>query len=84
MSEELGGKGELAVIPCDVSKDSDVDNLFSEISKKYGGVDICINNAGLGIKAPILTGESKDWQTMFDVSFSTTFPACGLEPPRYK
>jgi len=71
MADELGGKGELTGIPCDVSKDSDVDNLFSEISKKYGGVDICINNAGLGLNATILYGNSKDWQTMLNVSNGT-------------
>jgi len=69
LSDEFGDKGELTVIQCDVSKDSDVDNFFCEITRKYGGVDICINNAGvLRPSSSILHGESDMWQSTFDVS----------------
>jgi len=85
LSDEFGSKGELTVIQCDVSKDSDVDKLFCEIAKKYGGVDICINCAAIVISSnSILYGENKNWQATFDVSLSlfiiimllTCCPAC--------
>jgi len=69
LSNEFGDKGELTVIQCDVSKDLDVDNLFSEITKKYGGVDICINNAAIAIPGnSILSGETQAWQSTLNVS----------------
>ncbi|XP_067950038.1 dehydrogenase/reductase SDR family member 11-like [Watersipora subatra] len=65
---ELGSIGELTVIACDVSDEEDVVSMFSKINKKYGGVDVCINNAGLSYQSPILSGESADWQRMFNVN----------------
>lgn len=57
-------------VTCDVSKESDVQSMFSQINEKYGGVDVCINNAALLLNAPLLTGSTADWQSMVDVSTS--------------
>ena len=42
--------------------------MFAEIKEKYGGVDVCINNAGLAHLAPLLEGKTEDWKHMFEVS----------------
>lgn len=63
----MKGLGELMAMQCDVSKEADVVRLFGRIQDQFGGVDICINNAGVLLDAPILTGSTSDWQTMFDV-----------------
>ena len=63
----MGILGELMTIQCDVAKEQDVIAMFSQISNKYGGVEICINNAGLSKNCPILSGDSDDWQTIMDV-----------------
>ena len=42
--------------------------MFGEIKKKYGGVDVCINNAGLGVDASLTGGETAKWKEMLDVS----------------
>ncbi|XP_067931696.1 dehydrogenase/reductase SDR family member 11-like [Watersipora subatra] len=68
LESTFGSKGELTIIPCDVSKEDDVISMFSKIKEKYGGVDVCINNAGLSKSSPILSGKSEDWQLMFDVN----------------
>ena len=39
--------GEAFAIQADVSKQSDIDRLFKETKKKFGRVDILINNAGI-------------------------------------
>ena len=39
-----------------------------DVCKKNGGIDVCINNAGLGTFAPLLSGENDQWREMFDVS----------------
>ena len=41
--------------------------MFAEINEKYGGADVCINNAGLGEDAPLLSGKTDDWKLMMDV-----------------
>ena len=44
--------------------------MFSKIKEKYGAVDICVNNAGLGFASTLLTGETSAWKNMFDVRSS--------------
>ncbi|KAB7500243.1 Dehydrogenase/reductase SDR family member 11 [Armadillidium nasatum] len=48
LSENLkGSKGSLLPLKCDLNKEEDIRNVFDTIKKELGGVDICINNAGL-------------------------------------
>ena len=42
--------------------------MFAEIRERWGGVDILINNAGLGHKAPLLSGETRHWREMLEVN----------------
>ena len=68
MSDNLkDSEGFLDAIECDVSKEDQVLAMFEKIQKQYGGVDICICNAGLSYNAPILTGKTEEWRHMFDV-----------------
>ena len=42
--------------------------MFETIQSKYGGLDVCVNNAGLMQKAPLLSGDTEHWREMLDVS----------------
>jgi NAD(P)-dependent dehydrogenase (short-subunit alcohol dehydrogenase family) len=39
-----------------------------EIEKKFGGLHILVNNAGVGLQAPVSTGTYKDWEWGFGVN----------------
>ena len=60
-------KGSLTAIQCDVSKEDQILSMFEKIKTQFGGVDVCVNNAGLGHNAPLLTGSTEMWREMFDV-----------------
>lgn len=68
VESELGGLGELKTITCDVSSEEQVLEMFQEIKKLYGGIDVCINNAGIMKRTSVLGGKSEDWQSLMDVS----------------
>jgi len=42
-----GLAGTVAGVCCDVSLEEDVDRLFAEIQQTFGGLDICVCNAGI-------------------------------------
>ena len=69
LGEELNA-GPEAFLPVrtDVGSPEEVHELFSTIRKKWGGVDVLINNAGLSHAAPILEGDYKKWKKMVDVN----------------
>jgi len=69
VADELRGqKGSLTAIRCDISKDDDVRALFSTIKRKFGGVDVCINNAGLDSFSSLIDGDPSKWRAMLDVN----------------
>ena len=69
--------GLLHPIKCDLTQEKDILAMFDVIWKKFGGVDVCINNAGLAHAATLLDGDTAKWKNMTDVksfimlSFST-------------
>jgi 3-oxoacyl-[acyl-carrier protein] reductase len=59
-------------IPCDVTKQDDVDRLFSEILAA-GPLDVAVNNAGLGGTANLVDMTDQEWDAVLDVSLKGTF-----------
>jgi len=50
----------------DVSKVEDIDAFVSEVVRKFGGVDILINNAGVGTAETIMNAPDEKWQYYWD------------------
>ncbi|KAK2141064.1 hypothetical protein LSH36_1171g00039 [Paralvinella palmiformis] len=61
-------EGHLEPVQCDVRKESDINNMFNLIESKYGGLDVCINNAGLYKDAPLLSGSTECWREIMEES----------------
>jgi len=53
---------------CDLRDINAITNMFTEIRQETGGVDVLVNNAGLGKKASLLDGDTEDWRTMLEVN----------------
>lgn len=58
---QLEGKGH-SVHKADVADPEAVERLVSSASQSLGGLDIVVNNAGIGIYHPIATTSYEDWQ----------------------
>lgn len=66
---ELGVTGErVMLIRADLRDEKDIAAMFGAIRERWGGVDVLVNNAGLGHKAPLLSGESEHWRDMLEVN----------------
>lgn len=59
--------GEVMAVKADVTSDADVNRLFDETVKKYGGVDLLLNNAGLSQRGKFLEIDDKMWQVDIDI-----------------
>lgn len=64
---ELGDEQTLA-IPTDVTDPSACAALVDRTLDHFGSLEVLVNNAGLGLYAPIIEADPEDWRTMFDVS----------------
>ncbi len=59
-------------IPCDVTIQEQVDRLLAFAIAELGGVDVLINNAGLGGTAPLVEMTDAQWHRVIDVSLTGT------------
>lgn len=64
---------EALVIPADVSKKSDVDNMVKLTMEHYGKIDILVNNAGIGMIRSVEGLTEKDWNKVIDVNLKGVF-----------
>jgi 3-oxoacyl-[acyl-carrier protein] reductase len=69
---EILGEPPLA-IPCDVTKEEDVQELFDSAAKEHGRIDVAVNNAGLGGTANVADMTDEQWNAVLDVSLNGTF-----------
>src|SRR5258708_36971127 len=68
--ETMGG--EAFVIQADVGKPEDVDRLFGEVLKKFGKIDILVNNASYSKPGDLLEGDLKLWHEQWQNNFMST------------
>jgi NADP-dependent 3-hydroxy acid dehydrogenase YdfG len=60
--------GEVAVRAADVRREEDVLALFALARERFGGVDVLVNNAGLGRAAPLGSSPTEPWREMLEVN----------------
>ena len=65
---ELGVVG----IPCDVTDEASVQTLFAAAAKELGGIDVLVNNAGLGGTAELHEMTDDQWSIVLDVTLNGT------------
>ena len=76
VAEELRGRGgEVATIACDVSDAQACRALVEEAVARFGGVDVLVNNAGIGfLMKPLLEVDpAKEWDQVIAVNLSGAF-----------
>jgi NADP-dependent 3-hydroxy acid dehydrogenase YdfG len=63
-----GGRGEIFIQKLDVTSKSNCDSFADAVVKKWGKVDILINNAGLMPLSYFMNGKVEEWEQMIDVN----------------
>jgi 17beta-estradiol 17-dehydrogenase / 3beta-hydroxysteroid 3-dehydrogenase len=61
--------GEAALpIACDLRDEAAILAAFAEVRARWGGVDLLVNNAGLGREAPLVSGSTEHFREMLEVN----------------
>ncbi|XP_014275109.1 dehydrogenase/reductase SDR family member 11 isoform X2 [Halyomorpha halys] len=61
-------KGRIFPLPCDITKDEEIVNLFQKINDTIGPVHVLVNNAGIAYQTSVLECNLKHWRYMFDLN----------------
>src|SRR2546427_11274962 len=57
--------GEAVVIPTDVTIPAQVERMTTETIRALGGIDVLVNNAGVGLNASVADAEAADVEALF-------------------
>ena len=71
LEQETGKRPEIAL--CDVTRQDDVDALFTTATNALGQIDILVNNAGLGGTANLVDMKDEQWDSVLNVTLNSCF-----------
>ena len=85
VAEEFRASGANAIsYICDVTKKSEVDNLYDHAMSKFGKIDVSIQNAGVITIARIEELPEQDWDKIMAVNTKGVFLCCQAAAMRMK
>jgi 3-oxoacyl-[acyl-carrier protein] reductase len=79
---ETGGK--VAGKAADVRNHEDVAGLFQFVDTHFGGLDVLVNNAGLGVFRSVSDLTVEEWQLTLETNLSGVFYCCREAFPRFQ
>ena len=79
VAEEIGG----LFVPCDVTSEADVENLFKAAFDAFGSVDVAFNNAGISPPDDdsILDTGIEAWRRVQEVNLTSVYLCCKAAIP---
>ena len=82
----LDGAGPAAVetLQADVRRRDDVTRVVDATAARFGGLDILINNAGVGVFKEVAEMTGDEWQQVIDTNLSGVFHACRAAIPHMR
>ena len=76
--------GEALDVPTDVGKEEDMNRLFEAARERFGGLDVLVNNAGVGLGVPVDQVDMKDYERLMDTNLKGMYLGCRLGVPMMK
>jgi short-subunit dehydrogenase len=82
LQQELAAEGYYSIImPADLTVREQIQQVFTRIRQQYDGIDILINNAGLGLYAPLERLEAEDVHYLFELNVFAPITMIQLATP---
>jgi 3-oxoacyl-[acyl-carrier protein] reductase len=80
----LGGGDRVHALRADVREPADAKRLVDETVRRFGGVDVLVNNAGVGKFGNVADMGLDDWRQVLDTNLSGVFYCCRAAIPAMK
>jgi NAD(P)-dependent dehydrogenase (short-subunit alcohol dehydrogenase family) len=84
LSRALAGGASLHTAAADVRDRLAVESLMNETTRRHGGFDILINNAGVGWFGNVESQDYDDWRRVFDTNVTGIFNCCKAAIPHLR
>ena len=80
----LGELGQVAGIVCDVRDAAAVELAVHTAVTRFGGLDVLVNSAGVGVGAPIAELPNDEWDRIIGINLTGVFHACKAAIPHLR
>jgi NAD(P)-dependent dehydrogenase (short-subunit alcohol dehydrogenase family) len=70
---EIGAQGEAVCLHADVTDSASVNQMAQEVDRRFGRIDILVNNVGVRITKPFLEHTDADWNIMIATNLTGPF-----------
>lgn len=67
---------DIFAVKCDVTKQSDVDDMFAAVEEKFGPVGVLVSNAGITRDGLILRMAEADFEDVVDANLTAAYRVC--------
>ena len=81
---EAAHQGRIVAWPCDVRVESQVQALFREADSAFGGIDVLVNNAGVGVFKNLESLTLGEWNAVIETNVTGTFLCSREAIPRMR
>ena len=82
--ERLGGGDRVAAIRADVQRAEDAERLVRDAVQRFGGLDVLVNNAGIGRFAHVADMTPDVWREVMDTNLTGVFYCCHAAIPELR
>jgi NAD(P)-dependent dehydrogenase (short-subunit alcohol dehydrogenase family) len=86
-ARELKGRamgGRALAIRADVRRHEDLASAFAAAAERFGGIDVLVNNAGVGIFKPVADTTPDEWHTVIETNLTGVFLGCRAVLPHLR
>lgn len=80
----LLGSPNAYAVRCDVTQLADVEALAAEATRRLGGVDLVINNAGVAVGGPVGDVPLESWRWIIDINLWGPIHGCHVFVPQFR
>jgi NAD(P)-dependent dehydrogenase (short-subunit alcohol dehydrogenase family) len=81
---DLSHFGQVAAITCDVRDAASVEGAVRTVVAKFGRLDVLVNNAGVGVGAPIADLTHDEWHRIIGTNVTGVFNCCKAAIPHLR
>jgi 3-oxoacyl-[acyl-carrier protein] reductase len=82
--EKIAGPDVLLPVRADVRQPEQVKHAIDEVVRRFGGLDVLVNNAGIGIFRSVTDMTADEWHRVMDTNLTGVFYCCRAALPHLR
>lgn len=84
LADQCGDAGRVLGLACDVRDRAAVEGAVSTVAARFGGLDVLVNNAGVGMGAPVSDLPHEEWDRIIGINLTGAYNCSRAAIPRLR